>query len=140
MSLRRRVVVASLAVGLLVLAVGAFRISPLWGGPALPDGATRLQLTTTAPHLIPSFGCSAALLGPIVVTSAGDAMVFRTVGSSEPVKIRWPSGWAAWRLDGRAELVDRDGLVVAREGDVLEDRFGGGLGDDDAFVVCSIGG
>jgi hypothetical protein len=47
---------------------------------------------------------------------------------------------AAWRVDGRAELVDRDRSVVGREGDVIEDRFGGGLGLDDAFHVCVIGG
>jgi hypothetical protein len=50
----------------------------------------------------------------------------------------WPSGWAAWRLDGRAELVTREGAVVGREGE-LSEGFGGGTGDDDAFHVCIIG-
>jgi hypothetical protein len=51
----------------------------------------------------------------------------------------WPAGWEAWRLGGRAELVDRDGTVVGREGDVVS-GFSGGLGADDAFHVCVVGG
>lgn len=129
---------AVMVISVTLLAVAALRISPLWTGPALPDGATRLTLSTAEPHLIPTFGCATALLGPVRVTTTDDDMIFLTAETGEPVGIVWPSGWAAWRLDGRGELVDRDGAVVAREGDIIHDRFGGG-GGDGTFHVCAIG-
>jgi len=89
---------------------------------------------------VPNLGCQTALLGPIRVSSSDGDLTVQAVATGEPVNVVWPSGYAAWRIDGRAELVTRDGSVVAREGDVIEDRFGGGLGLDDAFHVCVIGG
>jgi hypothetical protein len=73
------------------------------------------------------------------VATSDDDLILLTVPKGEPVQVVWPSGWAAWRVGGRAELVARDGSVVAREGDVLDD-LGGGVGVDDAFQVCVIGG
>lgn len=138
---RKPRLVAIMAGGLVVLLwAAALRLSPLWPGPALPPGAMRLHIATEAPHLIPNLGCPAALLGPVRVATVDDDLIVVSVDSGEPVPVVWPSGWAAWRLEGRAELVDRDGTVVAREGEVIEDRFGGGVGLDDAFHVCVIGG
>lgn len=139
MSRRRTRVLAILAIGIVLLAATAFRLSPMWPGPGLPAGATHLTLTTAAPHLVPAMGCAMALLGPVRVATADDQLVVVSVETGETVKVIWPSGWAAWRLDGQAELVDRDGTVVAREGDVIHDRFGGGTGNDDAFHVCEFG-
>jgi hypothetical protein len=139
MDSHRRWGLAVMVIAIVLFVVAALRISPLWSGPALPDGATRLTISTAAPHLMPTFGCATALLGPVRVTTEGDDMVFVTAESGEPVGIVWPSGWAAWRLDGNGELVDRDGTVVAREGDVIHDRFGGGTDDSEAFHVCGIG-
>ena len=142
MVLRRKTrVIATVAGGVVILlAVAALRLSPLWPGPALPEGATRLHIVTEAPHLVPNLGCTTALLGPVRVASSDDDLTVLSVATGEPVQVVWPSGWAAWRVDGRAELVARDGSVIAREGDVIEDRFGGGTGVDDAFHVCIIGG
>ena len=50
----------------------------------------------------------------------------------------WPAGWRAWRLDGQAVLVGRDGTVIGREGDVLP-GYAGGVTDDGAFHVCIFG-
>jgi hypothetical protein len=136
---RRRKRLAIAIVAVLILAAAVFRLSPLWPGPALPAGATRLHIATQAPHLVPNLGCPTALLSPVRVATEGDDLVVLLVATGEPVKVVWPSGWAAWRLGGRAELVDRDGSVIGREGDVLHDRFGGGEGADGAFHVCSIG-
>ena len=141
MSRRRRLVVLAMIFGVPLLLFGVWRCTPLWPGPALPAGATRLHIETATPDLLPSFGCPAALLGPIVVTTAGDEMVFISdTPSGQPVRIVWPSGWAAWREDGRGVLRDRDGAFIAYEGDTIQDRFGGGVGLDDAFHVCVIGG
>jgi hypothetical protein len=88
---------------------------------------------------MPTLGCPGALLGPVRIATSNDDLLAVSVESGEAVSVVWPSGWAAWRVGGRAELVDRNGSLVGREGDVLEDRFGGGNGVDNAFHVCSIG-
>ena len=137
---KRRVIAAAVGGIVILLAFGLLRLSPLWPGPGLPDGATRLSIATAAPHLVPNFGCPASLLAPVRLATSNDELTVLAVPTGEPVQIVWPSGWAAWRLDGRAELVGRDGSVVAREGDVVENRFGGSAADDGSIHVCIIGG
>ena len=127
-------------VGAVAVLFALWRLSPMWPGPALPPHATRLHLETEPLHLIPAMGCPTALLAPVRVATAGDDLIVVSMDSGDPVRVIWPSGWAAWRLSGRAELVDRDGKVVGREGDVLRDRFGGGYEADDVFRVCETGG
>ena len=136
---RRPLVAGILLVGLALLAFAALKLSPLGPGPDLPAGVTRLQISTEAPHLLPTMGCELALLLPARVATSGDALVLESVATGEPIEVVWPSGWAAWRIDGTAELVGRDGSLVAREGDVLT-NLGGGVGADDRFHVCIIGG
>jgi hypothetical protein len=136
---RRRRLVAILAVGVVLLTALAFRLSPMWPGPMLPSGATRLHIVTEPPHLVPAFGCVAAALAPARISVVGDELVLRSVAADTPLRVVWPSGWAAWRLNGRAELLSREGTLIGREGDVLE-NLGGGTGIDDAFHVCVFGG
>ncbi len=137
---RKLPVFAKVASGVVILlAAAALRLSPLWPGPALPAGATRLHIATAPPHLVPNFACQTALIAPARVATSNNDLILLSVATGEPVQVVWPSGWAAWRISGRAELVARDGSVVAREGDVLDD-LGGGVGVDDAFHVCVIGG
>jgi hypothetical protein len=136
---RHRRLVAGLAIALLLIVVGLLRLSPLWPGPSLPQGATPLALATEPAHLIPTMGCPTALLAPARVALTGDTVVLVPESGGEPIKVVWPTGWAAWRLAGRAELVSRDGTVIGREGDIVE-GFGGGVGTDDAFHVCVFGG
>jgi hypothetical protein len=119
-----------------VIALALWRWSPLWPGPALPLHATRLHIETEPLHLVPALACPTALLGPVRVTTADDDLVVVSLDSGKPVRVIWPSGWAAWRLAGRAELVDRWGGIVGREGDVIPARFGGGWDGDDVFHVC----
>ena len=135
---RRRRLLAGWVLVLVLVVVGLFRVSPLWPGPSLPTGATPLTLVTEPSHLVPTFACATALLAPARVTVVGDALVLVPEAGGAPIHVVWPTGWAAWRRDGRAELVDRDGTVVGREGDVVQ-GFGGGLGADDAFHVCHPG-
>ena len=115
------------------------RLSPLWPGPATPDGATPLRLQTAASHLIPNLDCPTAALAPAKIATDGDALILVALDGSTAVSVVWPSGWAAWRRDGKAELVDRNGDLVGREGDVI-DAYGGGTGPDGRFYVCVVGG
>jgi hypothetical protein len=133
---RRKVLVGSGVVVVLVLAAAALRLLPIVTGPALPAGATRLHIATEGPNL--STGCPTALLGPVVVSSSGDELILVGVGSGEAIPVVWPGGFVAWRVDGRAVVADPWGSVVGREGDVL-DSLSGGYGLDDAFHICPFG-
>ena len=136
MSRRRKVLRAVAAAGVLVFAVVALRVAPLFTGPALPVGVSRLHIATQPPNL--SLGCATALLMPARVSTSGDDLVLVSVASGVTVKVVWPAGFAAWRVDGRAVVADPWGSVVGRDGDVL-DSLGGGLGSDDAFYICPFG-
>ena len=136
MSRRRKVLIAIAAVGVIVLGAIALRVLPLFTGPALPAGATRLHITTERPNL--SFGCASALLSPVRVATSGDDLILVSVESGDTVRVVWPSGFAAWRVGGRSVLADPWGSVVGRDGDVL-DSLGGGAGDDDGFHICPFG-
>jgi hypothetical protein len=133
---RRKAHTAVGVIGLVLLAVVALRVAPLFFGPALPDGATRLQLATASPNV--SLGCAAAALLPVRLSTSGDELVLVSVESGQPVRVVWPAGFAAWLIDGRAVVADPWGSIVGRDGDVL-DSLGGGLGLDDAFYICPFG-
>lgn len=120
----------------IVLAAVALRVLPLFTGPAVPAGATRLHIATEPPNL--TMACAAALLAPARVTTSGDDLILVTVASGEPVAVVWPAGFGAWRADGQAVIAGPWGSVVGREGDVLE-WLGGGMGLDDAFHICPFG-
>jgi hypothetical protein len=115
---------------------GALR--PCGRGQPYRPGQTRLVLATEPAHLIPAFGCPAALLGPARVTVVSGELLLQREWDGEVERVVWPSGWVAWRRDGRAELVSRDGAVVGREGELVE-GYGGGVSTDDLFHVCQIG-
>jgi hypothetical protein len=71
------------------------------------------------------------------VATAGNDLVLVSPDGGDAIRVIWPSGWAAWRLSGRAELANRGGGIVGREGDVL--IFGGGENPEGVFRVCEIG-
>jgi hypothetical protein len=124
---------------LLLLTVGLLRLSPLWPGPSLPEDATPLALATEPAHLVPTTGCALAELLPARIAVVDSALVLVPETGGEPIKVVWPTAWTAWRRAGRAELVSRDGTLIGRDGDIVS-GFGGGVGSDDKFHVCVIGG
>ena len=134
-------VIALLAIGSFV----AWLILPPTPAP-LPPGATRLELRTQST----GFGarlvlqCPAAAFPDMRVSRDGSTLVFLRVGGAggaesstgprgriDPI---WPPGWSARLVTGRAELVDPEGRVVAREGDVIR-----GLGGGNGAVCLGIG-
>ena len=136
MSRRTKVLGSIAAIGIILLAVIVLRVAPVFLGPALPDGASRLQLATANPNV--SLGCAAAALLPVRVSTSGDELVLVSVESGQPVKVVWPAGFAAWRVDGRSIVADPWGSVIGRDGEVL-DGLGGGRGAGDAFYICPFG-
>jgi hypothetical protein len=135
-SRRRKILLTISTAGLIVVAAVAILVLPLFVGPELPAGATRLRIATAGSPL--TFGCAAALLSPVRVAESGDKLVLLYVEAGAEAKVVWPSGFAAWRLAGRSVVADPWGSVVGRDGDVL-DGLGGGLGADDAFHICPYG-
>lgn len=119
-----------------MVAAATWRIVPIFTGPAMPAGATRLAIATERPNL--NLGCHTALLAPARVSTSGDALVLVTVDSGEIVNVVWPSGFGAWRAGGRAVLADPWSAIVGMDGDVLS-GLGGGLGTDDLFHICPFG-
>jgi hypothetical protein len=49
--------------------------------------------------------------------------------------VTWPKGYSATISDGRLTLLDSEGAVVARDGDVLT-MGGGGVGTSDGSLPC----
>lgn len=136
MSRTRKVLIAIAATAVIFLGAIGLRVLPLFTGPALPAGATRLHITAEEPNF--SLGCAAAALSPVRVAASGDELTLVSVESGDTVRVVWPSGFAAWRVGGRSVLADPWGSVVGRDGDVL-DSLGGGLGADDVFHICPFG-
>ncbi len=135
-SIVRKVGLGVAVVIAIVLALALWRVVPVITGPVLPIGATPLRLATQTPNL--DMGCATALLSPSRVATDGDELVLVLEATGDVVAVVWPSGFAAWRSDGRAVLADPWGRIVAVEGDVL-DGLGGGMGQDDRFIICPFG-
>ena len=65
-------------------------------------------------------------------------MIFVDPATGERRTIIWPSGFAAWVEFGTAVLYGSDGIVVGREGDILDTIIGGNVAGE-GFRVCGIG-
>src|SRR3954447_3038584 len=97
----RRRGLAAVAIVALLLSIGLLRLSPLWPGPSLPEGATMLALATEPAHLLPTMACHTALVeGRVAVREKALVLVPRSGGAASSVV--WRAGWAAWRLAGQA--------------------------------------
>ena len=136
MSRRRKALIAIAAMGLVGLALVALRVAPLFTGPAVPAGAERLHIITAAPNL--NMGCAAALLSPVRVSTDGGALVLVSVESGEAVRVVWPAGFGAWRIDGRRWSPIRGAASSAGKG-TSSTASGEAAGSDDAFQICPFG-
>jgi hypothetical protein len=74
---------------------------------------------------------------PVRVVRNSDSLDLVNVQTGRTIRVLWPMGFEARLIDGRGAIVDYNGNVVGREGDVLE-GIGGGLGLEDRFFICSI--
>jgi hypothetical protein len=132
-----RFVRAAILLALFVVATFVvWLVLPPTAAPLLP-GATRLELRTQPT----GFGarivlaCPAAAFPDMLLGRAGDMIVFVRVAGSGGAEVSigpggridpiWPAGWSGRLVDGRAELVNPDGVVLAREGDVIRHAGGG---------------
>jgi hypothetical protein len=134
---KRGLIIVALAVPVILLGI-TFLTAPT-NPPQPPADAISLALRTyptgwQVPFLPRS--CPLGLLPPVKLVREGDALVFDGLdGAGVRVPVVFPMGFQAWAIDGTAQLVAPEGIVLAREGDVL-DRLGGSAAANGELNVC----
>jgi hypothetical protein len=119
--------------GFSLILIAAVLVVACGGAEPSLEGRTQLPLTTETRH---SDACDLALLPPVRFMRTGDQITFVQTGTGQAWQIIWPMGFTAWLTDGRAQIVDGSGAVIAREGDLMDDVGGSG----DPFHACDFGG
>jgi hypothetical protein len=129
--------VALVGVVLAVVVSRSSLVSPGASFAASPSGAligVRTQAPTPAVGTPPA--CMAALISGLLVADQGEGLVLRQdSGIRRPVI--WPNGYAVRLNKDRLELLDSDGIVVAREGDYVTLAGGErGSGNPSPWLSC----
>jgi hypothetical protein len=138
----RTTFVRPLAAAAAVLVVIALGFSVYWarsgsaGSGALPSGQPLTIVTESVSR--PGAPCQLARFAGGEMRRSGSEVLFSSYDGSD-VTITWPYGTTALLVNGQAELFAQDGTLIATEGQTLPD-LGGGLGVDERFHVCEIGG
>ncbi len=127
------IVVIAMTVAVLGVVVLAATTKP----PKLPEGAISLALRTypagwQAPWLPRT--CPLGLLPPVKMVHEGQTVVFDRLDGGERVPVVFPTGFQAWSVAGKAQLVTPEGDVLAREGDVLVGLIGSAADNGDLNV------
>lgn len=118
---------------MLILAASAvsLMLASCIGGFSLPTLSTR-----TAPPFGETPGaCPAALLEGNLIAD-GDSHLVVQPDRGPRSRLRWPSGYVVRRAMERLEVLDPEGEVVAREGDMV--ALGGGQLGTDVWDVCQV--
>src|SRR5215217_8126875 len=101
--------------------------------PPMTVGPLPLALRTRTQYFD---GCDDALLQPVRFMRLGEEAVFASIATNDRVEIVWPKDFRARLVNGRSELLDGLGVIVAVEDEVLDNVGGSG----DPFNACSIAG
>ena len=103
---------------------------------AILVAATVTACNTIALHTAdaPTADCDVALLSGILTNNRPNGLALRS-NAGEGVLVLWPFGYSSRGFVGSMEVVDRNGQVIAREGDFVQ--MGGGTNADGAFVACA---
>jgi hypothetical protein len=105
------------AFGLLAVAVAGCEVSLRTASPAGPNDA-----------------CALALIGGVLVPNQASGLGLRDA-TGIVHGVVWPRGYSARREWSGITLLDRNGVVVAREGDSIQ--MTGGWGVEDLAYPCS---
>jgi hypothetical protein len=120
-----------LVLAVLVAALGACAATPAPAGELIP-------VPTQSPPPAIAIGpeaCPTALLEGRLVRHEELGVAVQGDPNFPPSIVAWPHGWAARDVDGTRELLDADGRVVAREGDLVS-AGGGSYPPRDWFHPC----
>ena len=96
----------------------------------------------TLPTYDPGAFCSLAALLPATIQVEPDADPPTWIEGADGTRenLEWPIGFQLRVTGAMAEVVDPDGVVVARDGEELADAGGGSSArGEEWFAVCSIG-
>lgn len=130
-NVRSALIVAAIAA---VIGV-SFIVTRLIAGGGNPQTAESISVPTA--QRADGQGCRLALLEGTLIAHA-DWGVAVGGQNAAPQLVFWPNGWSARLTDEGADLVDRQGHVVAHTGDRV--RAAGGLaefGGREGFAVCA---
>lgn len=108
--------------GVVVVAIGIAILKPPVGSPHPSVIGVRIALPTQEPP--PGSGtppsCPAALIRGQLKADATEGLILIEEPDGKDRSIIWPYGYVGRLNDGRLELLDGNGAVVAREGDRVE--------------------
>jgi hypothetical protein len=113
------------------------RFGPDLGSQGASVGTAGTPLTIQTDPPASGQGCLQAGLMPVRMERSGSEIQFVFTSTGRPALIAWPNGFSGRLIDGQAELLAPNGVVVAAEGDVLASLGGAPVGD--VFHVCQIG-
>jgi hypothetical protein len=103
---------------------------------SLVAGATLAACSTIPLHTAaaPVAACDEALAVGTLTNNRPNGLALRAA-NGEGILVLWPFGYSSRGFVGSMELVDQNGIAIAREGDVVE--MAGGTNADGVFIACA---